>query len=107
MLHTKLGDDNGAAADWDSLGYAHHHLGEYAESAACYQRALGLYREIGDRWGQAETLGHIGDTRQAAGHPNEARVAWEEALAILDDFRHPDAGQIRAKLADLGAEPAT
>jgi DNA-binding SARP family transcriptional activator/tetratricopeptide (TPR) repeat protein len=106
-LFQELGYPRLEADIWDSLGYAHHHLGEYAESAACYQRALGLYREIGDRWAQAETLGHIGDTRQAAGQPNGARAAWEEALAIFDNLHHPDAGQIRAKLAGLGAEPAT
>src|SRR5690348_2118388 len=92
---------------WDSLGLAHYHLGDHAESAACCQRALGLYREIGDRWAQAETLGHIGDTRLAAGQPDEARAAWEEALAILDDLHHPDAGQVRARLAGLGAAPRT
>jgi tetratricopeptide (TPR) repeat protein len=93
------------AATLDSLGYAHHHLGDHAESIACYERALDLYREVGDRWGQAETLGHTGDVHHAAGHRQQARRAWEEALAILEDLRHPDAGQIRAKLAGLGADP--
>ena len=106
-LFPELGYSRLEADIWDSLGLAHHHLGDHAESAACYQRALGLYREIGDRWAQAETLGHIGDTRLAAGQPDEARAAWEEALAILDDLRHPDAGQVRAKLAGLGAAPGT
>ena len=104
-LFTELGYSRLEADIWDSLGLAHHHLGDHAESAACYQRALGLYREIGDRWAQAETLGHIGDTCLAAGQPDEARAAWEEALAILDDLRHPGAGQVRAKLAGLGADP--
>ena len=67
----------------------------------CYQRALDLRRKIGDRWGQAETLGHIGDVRHAAGAPHDARVAWEEAPAILDDLHHSDAVQVRAKLAGL------
>jgi hypothetical protein len=31
----------------------------------------------------------------------------EEALAILDHLRHPGAGQVRAKLAGLGANPGT
>ena len=104
-LFQELGYPRLEADIWDSLGYAHHHLGDLAESAACYQRALGLYREIGDRYAQAETLGHIGDTRHAAGRPDEARAAWEEALAILDDLHHPDAGQVRAKLAGPGRPP--
>ena len=55
--------------------------------------------------GQAETLGHIGDVRHAAGQPEEARAAWEEALAILDDLHHSDAVQVRAKLAGLAVAP--
>jgi tetratricopeptide (TPR) repeat protein len=103
-LHKELDYPLLEAATWDSLGYAHHHLGDHAESAACYQRALDLRREIGDRWGQTEILRHIGEAHLAAGHPEEARAAWEEALAILDDLHHPDAGQLRAKLAELGAD---
>jgi DNA-binding SARP family transcriptional activator len=106
-LFQELGYPRLEADIWDSLGYAHHHLGDHAESAACYQRALALYREIGDRYARAVTLDHFGDTCHAAGRPDEARAAWEEALAILDDLRHPDAGQVRAKLASLGAAPGS
>ena len=102
----ELGYPKLEAATLDSLGYAHHHLGDHAESIACYQRALDLYREVGDRWGQAETLGHTGDVYHATGDRQRARRAWEEALAILEDLQHADAGQIRAKLAGLGADPA-
>jgi len=103
-LSKELGYSRLEVEIWDSLGYAHRHLGDYAESAACYQRALDLSREIGDRWGQAVLLGHIGDARHAAGQPREARAAWEEALAILDSLHHPDADQVRAKLAELGID---
>jgi tetratricopeptide (TPR) repeat protein len=84
---------------WDSLGYAEHHLGNLAEAAACYRRALSLYQEAGDRFLEADTLTHIGDTCQAAGELPQAREAWQQALAILEDLQHPDAGQVRAKLA--------
>jgi DNA-binding SARP family transcriptional activator/tetratricopeptide (TPR) repeat protein len=86
-------------AAWDSLGYAEHHLGHLAEAVACYQRSLSLYREVGDRFLEADTLIHLGDTRHAAGELVQARQAWQQALAILEDLRHPDAGQVRAKLA--------
>ncbi|MGA8354963.1 MAG: tetratricopeptide repeat protein, partial [Solirubrobacteraceae bacterium] len=62
-----LGDRNGEAATWDSLGYVHHQLGDYAQAAACYQQALALARELGSRFVQAVILGHLGDTREAAG----------------------------------------
>jgi DNA-binding SARP family transcriptional activator len=83
---------------WDSLGYAEHHLGNLAEAAACYQHALGLYREVGDHFQEAVTLTRFGDTRHAGGELAQAQEAWQQALAILDDLRHPDAGQVRAKL---------
>jgi tetratricopeptide (TPR) repeat protein len=84
---------------WDSMGYAEHHLGNLAEAAACYQRALSLLREAGARFDEADTLTHLGDTRHAVGELAQAREAWQQALAILDDLQHPDADQVRAKLA--------
>jgi len=84
---------------WDSLGYAEHHLGNLAEAAACYQHALSLHRESGGRFLEADTLTHLGDTRHAAGQLAQAREAWQQALAILEDLQHPNADQVRAKLA--------
>jgi tetratricopeptide (TPR) repeat protein len=84
---------------WDSLGYAEHQLGNLAEAAASYQHALSLSREVGHRLYESEALTHLGDTCQDAGEPVQARQAWQQALAILDDLHHPDADQIRAKLA--------
>jgi tetratricopeptide (TPR) repeat protein/transcriptional regulator with XRE-family HTH domain len=96
---------------WDSVGYAEHHLGNLAEAAACYQRALSLKREVGARPAEAGTLTHLGDTHHAAGEPAQARDAWQQALAILEDLHHPDAGQVRAKLAGTNdhasANPST
>jgi DNA-binding SARP family transcriptional activator len=84
---------------WDSLGSAEHHLGNLAEAAACYQRALSIFREAGDRRSEAKTLTRLGDTNHAAGDFTQARQAWQQALAIFDDLQHPNADQVRAKLA--------
>jgi DNA-binding SARP family transcriptional activator/tetratricopeptide (TPR) repeat protein len=105
-LSAEIGHRWVEGAAWDSLGYAEHHLGHLAEAVGCYERALSLYREAGFRFAEADTLIHLGDTRHAAGEPAQAREAWQEALAILDDLRHPDAGQVRAKLASpTGSQP--
>jgi tetratricopeptide (TPR) repeat protein len=84
---------------WDSLGYAEYKLGNLAEAVHCYERALSLSEEVGNRFYESEALTHLGDTRHAAGDLARARLAWQRALAILEDIRHPDAGQMRAKLA--------
>ncbi len=91
---------------WDSLGYAEHHLGNLAEAAACYQRALSLFRELGDRYNEAEILIHLGDTHHAAGDLAAGPGAWQQALAILVDLHHPGADQVRAKLLQMTDPPA-
>jgi DNA-binding SARP family transcriptional activator/tetratricopeptide (TPR) repeat protein len=100
-LCAEVGDRWLEGAAWDSVGYAEHHLGHLAEAAACYQRALSIKREVGDRFNEAGTLTRLGDTRHAVGEVAQAREAWQQALAILDDIQHPDADQVRAKLASM------
>jgi len=101
-LHQQLNDRQGQAATWDSLGYAHHHLGHHTQAVTCYQHALDLYRDLGYRQGEADTLTRLGDTHHAAGNPDAARDAWQQALTILDQLDHPDAEHLRTKLHNLG-----
>ena len=100
-LNSRYGSRHLEGNIWNSLGYAEYHAGDFGEAAACYERALSIFRTVGDRWGEADTLTNLGDIRTVAGDPLRAREAWQQALAILEDLRHPDAGQVRAKLADL------
>jgi tetratricopeptide (TPR) repeat protein/transcriptional regulator with XRE-family HTH domain len=90
------------ACIWDSLGYVHHHLEQYADAIACYQDALRLCRELGNRHNQAETLTRLGEAWFSSGNSEAAHDAWRQALAILDDLEHPDAAQVKARLACLG-----
>ena len=78
-------------------------IGHLAEAADCYRRALGIFRELGDRYYQADALTHLGDTCHAAGEQRQRPGAWQQALAILDDLHHPDADQVRARLQRLGS----
>jgi DNA-binding SARP family transcriptional activator/Tfp pilus assembly protein PilF len=94
----ELGDRFGQGATWDSIGYAHHHLGQYSEAIACYQEAVTSYSGLGDQYYEALTLVHLGDTYAATGATSAAGTVWRQALATLADLRHPDAGQVRAKL---------
>ena len=103
-LWRKIGDRNDEATTLDSLGCAEHHLGHHAQAASCYSRALAIFRELGDQYYQADTLAHLGDTHQSAGVLQQAREAWQQALDILDDLRHPDADQVRAKLQELSPD---
>ena len=92
---------HGEAATWDSLGYAHHHLGHLPEAVACYRRALDMTGELGDRTDEAATLGRLAETYCAAGDTRSARQTWHQALRILEGLGHPDADSIRAELGRL------
>jgi tetratricopeptide (TPR) repeat protein len=98
-MYLGLGDQRGAAHTWDSLAFAYHHLGRYSEAMACYSRAIGLYRDLRDKFYSAGTLARLGDTYQAAGDLDTARTLWRQALAQFDDLNHPEAEQVRASLA--------
>jgi tetratricopeptide (TPR) repeat protein len=80
--------------------------GNFAEAAACCQRALGLFQEVGDRYEQAQALIHLGDAHHAASDPRQARDTWQQARDILDRLHHPDASIARAKLAIPNGRPA-
>jgi len=86
---------------WDTLGYAEHHLGNFGEAAACYERALGIIREFGERASEAEILAHLGDTWHAAGELLRAGQTWRDSLAIFEDLGLSRADEVRAKLTGL------
>ena len=73
---------------------------------------MDLFREQGDRFNQADVLIHIADSEVAAGQPEAALAAWEQALAVLGDLHHPRADWVRARIAAgrpgrrAGADPA-
>ena len=99
-LCAELGDQVGEAAAWDSLGLCHRRLADYPAAIACSRRSVELTGLIGDRYHQADALVRIGDTYQAAADLPAARGAWQQAMLILDELRHPDVHDVRRKLAD-------
>jgi tetratricopeptide (TPR) repeat protein len=100
-LHTQLGNRFGQAQVWDTLGTVQQRFGDYDEAVTCYQQALELCGQLGSRYYQSVTLSHLGDCYRAAGETTSAGSAWRKALNILDDLDHPDAAEVRAKLASL------
>jgi DNA-binding SARP family transcriptional activator/tetratricopeptide (TPR) repeat protein len=97
-LQRELCDHRREADTLDSLGYAYHHLSQHDHAITCYRQAMALHLEHGEPYSEATVLDHLGDAHRAAGDLAAARAAWHQALDILDDLDHPDAGQIRTKL---------
>jgi DNA-binding SARP family transcriptional activator len=98
-LATETGYKAAQAQAFESLGFIHLHMDRSDQAISCYQRSLEIYRELGDRYLVTTILSQLGDAHHAAGDPGAASQAWLEALAILEDLDHPDADDVRAKLA--------
>ena len=98
-VHEAAGSRMGAGHAWDSVGMAHLRLGEFDEAVACYRRSVAAFRAERDKQYEAIVLAHLGDAEDAAGHPRAAREAWHNSLTILAEIDHPDADEVRAKLA--------
>ncbi|WP_328836552.1 AfsR/SARP family transcriptional regulator [Streptomyces europaeiscabiei] len=98
-LLQELGDRYGQAATWHTIAYAHHHLGRHPNALVGYGHSLALYRELGVPYLEACTLVHIGDTHAAMGDHATAHEVRQQALTVLITLGHPDADQVRARIA--------
>lgn len=98
-LAGESGDRNTEAAVHDSLGFIHHRLGQHTEATANYRHAITTFRELGNHHEAALSLHRLGDAQLAAGDPRAARDSWALALSFLDSRRHPQADEVRGKLA--------
>ena len=78
------------------------HLGRFDEAVTHIRTALRTIEGMASGYYQTTMLVHLGDAYDAAGDHDQARQAWEQALAILEHLHHSDADQVRALLAALG-----
>ena len=75
--------------------------GDYPAAAQAQEQALGIYRDLGNRLGQATALSGLGDIRRMTGDFQAAAQALEQALGICRDLGDRN-GQANT-LAFLGA----
>jgi DNA-binding SARP family transcriptional activator/Tfp pilus assembly protein PilF len=89
-----------------SIGFIHCQMGDTATAIRYYLESLRLCADLGDRYRQADTLASMGDAYHALGDGTRARDALREALAILVELEHPEAEDVRARLAVASAVTA-
>ncbi|MCB0256125.1 MAG: tetratricopeptide repeat protein, partial [Anaerolineae bacterium] len=65
-----------------ALAFMYDALGGKQEALATYGQALPLYRQVGDRSGEAVTLNNIGGVYDALGEKQEALRYYEQALPL-------------------------
>ena len=84
---------------------AAHQAGDFAAAAEALEAALGIYRDLGDRGGEAEALNEVGTLRRVRGDPDGAGTYHRQALDLareIDsswDEAHALAGLARCALA--------
>lgn len=100
-LQTLLGDQMGATQSWHSIGYAHKQLGDPDRAMACYEKALELVRRTGSLVTEARVLIEIANLRRDLGDVESARSEWQQAHDILAHLAHPEADEVRTRLAEV------
>jgi tetratricopeptide (TPR) repeat protein len=77
-------------AEWADLllqlGIEDRHLGGAPEAISRFERALAIFREVGDRRGEGAALGNLGNAYYGLGEPRRAIEHYEQDLAIAREI---------------------
>jgi tetratricopeptide (TPR) repeat protein len=94
----ELGDRPGEGRNLSALGEIHRGQGRLEDAVGCLGRASEVLGEVGAEHPQGEALRRLGLAVDALGDPTEARLCFEQALAIFERLHAPEAGQVRILL---------
>ncbi|MEV4617888.1 BTAD domain-containing putative transcriptional regulator [Asanoa sp. NPDC049573] len=100
-----LDNHRGASIARANLGWACQRAGRPAEALGHHRAGLRVFREVGDRYNEAEQLWALGLAHHALGEPEVARANWQDSVAQLIDLGHLTADEGAGLLA--AAVPVT
>jgi DNA-binding SARP family transcriptional activator len=84
-----------------SRGRALIGVGRYDEGVACMRLAVEMFFTRGELYEAADVLNQLGVVFLTAGDRSQARDCWLRSARVLTELSHPDAADVRAKLAAL------
>jgi tetratricopeptide (TPR) repeat protein len=70
------------------------------EAVTSYEESLPIYRELGDRHGEGQTLVNLGIVRSERGEFAIAQGCWRTAVALLEQLGAPEAATVQAWLEE-------
>lgn len=76
-------------------------LGRGDEGIACMRRAVEMFFAHGELYEAADVLAQLGGIHLRLGDPSSARDCWLRSVRVLTELAHPDAEDVRTKLASL------
>lgn len=76
----------------------HVAMGDFEQALACLDQSLRVRREVGDQWGEADSLTRRGDILHETGDTGLGEKAWLAALALYEELSDPRAADIRSRL---------
>jgi tetratricopeptide (TPR) repeat protein len=85
-LQGKLSDPQLEQHSVRNLGSAYYNLGRYEKAITCYEKALEIAREIGDRGGESKSLSNLGSCYFDLGQTERALDYQEQALEIAREI---------------------
>ncbi|EFO81009.1 adenylyl cyclase class-3/4/guanylyl cyclase [Oscillochloris trichoides DG-6] len=88
-LFQEMGDRDGIAKVYDTLGLIDDSRGEYSQALAHYQTALGLHRELDSSYQEGNTLAMIAAMHNALSNPVQARELAQQAYVIGERIQAP------------------
>ena len=76
-------------------------LGRVDEGIACIRDSVSMFFEMGEQYEAADVLAQLGTIHLRHGDRAVARECWVRSVRLLTELGHPDADDVRAKLAAL------
>ncbi len=76
------------ADDLSLLSYIAFNQGDYSAARLSIEKGLALFREVGDSWGIAYALRHLGDVLLEMGEYDAANIPAEESLTISTQLNY-------------------
>jgi tetratricopeptide (TPR) repeat protein len=96
VLSRQESDISRGAWALDGAGVAYSQLGRLDDAAQFHRLAIAMFRQTGDRWKLAKSLGRLADALPE--DPAEAMASRREAIQILADFPDAKSRAIRSRL---------
>jgi tetratricopeptide (TPR) repeat protein len=104
-LRRRLGNPVEIAATLSTLSLARLQEGDAIGAGESEREALQIFRQLGDRFGEAIGLQHLGQIGIYVANDEQARVHLDQCLAIARAIRHQEVeGECELMLGEIGFE---